>query len=116
MTLPRPLQPRHVRYAVRHHVRLDAETHTKLEELSAAFHRKRSPILRFVMQWGLIQTQGWTVDQSIPASVSPVPVLPEPELLQRVHDAAAARGVTVAAVVALSVLMGWSWMVSSFGH
>jgi hypothetical protein len=49
MTPPRDPQPRHVRYSVRHQARLDAETHVKLEELAAAFHRKRSAILRSVM-------------------------------------------------------------------
>lgn len=106
MTPPRPLQPRHVRYSVRHQARPDAETYTTWEELSTAFHCKRSPLVRFVMPWGLIQTQGWTIDQSIPASVSPVPVLPEPERLQRVHDAAAARGMMVAAWVRYALWQG----------
>jgi hypothetical protein len=46
------------RYSVRRQARLDAETHAKLEELAHTFHRKRAAILRFVMQWGLTQTQG----------------------------------------------------------
>src|SRR5262245_28662828 len=69
MTPPRAPHPRHVRYSVRHHARLDTETHAKLEKLAAAFHRKRSAILRFVMQWGLTQIRGWTVDMAVPSTV-----------------------------------------------
>jgi hypothetical protein len=58
MNPPRALQPRHVRYSARHQARLDAETHAKLQELAAAFRRKRSAILCYVMQWGLTQTRG----------------------------------------------------------
>jgi predicted transcriptional regulator len=90
-------QPRHVRYSVRHQARLDAETSAKLEELARTFHRKRSPILRFVMQWGLHHSTGWTIDRSAVAVVSPVPVLLEPDLLQHVQDTAAAHGVSMAA-------------------
>jgi hypothetical protein len=50
--------PRHRRDRVRYQARLDAETHAKLQDLTTAFHRKRSAILRFVMDWGLTQTQG----------------------------------------------------------
>jgi hypothetical protein len=63
--LPEP-RPRHRRYSVRRQARLDAETHAKLEELAHTFHRKRAQILRYVMQWALAHTQGWTVDPSIP--------------------------------------------------
>jgi hypothetical protein len=97
MTPPRPLQPRHVRYSVRHQARLDAETHTKLEELARTFHRKRAPMLRYVMQWGITRTQGWTIDQAIPTPVPPVPVLLEPALLEQMQEAAAAHGVSMAA-------------------
>jgi hypothetical protein len=53
--------------------------------------------LRFVMQWGLAHTRGWTVDPSIPASVHLAPLLITPELLQQIQDAADAYGVSVAA-------------------
>jgi hypothetical protein len=66
MTPPRDPQPRHVRDRVRYQARLEAETHAKLEELAAAFHRKRSAILRHAMPWGLTQTRGWTVDRAVP--------------------------------------------------
>jgi predicted transcriptional regulator len=99
MTPPRDPQPRHVRYSVRYQARLDAETHAKLEELAAAFHRKRSAILRHAMQWGLTQTGGWTVDMTVPGTVRTVGMLLEPELLQQVQEAAAAHGATVAAWV-----------------
>jgi predicted transcriptional regulator len=97
MTPPRDPQPRHVRDRVRYQARLDAETHTKLEELAAAFHRKRSAILRHAMQWGLTQTRGWTVDRAVPGTVRTVGMLLEPELLQQVQEAAAVHGATIAA-------------------
>jgi predicted transcriptional regulator len=81
-----------VRDRVRYQARLDAETQAKLEELAAAFHRKRSAILRHAMPWGLIQTQGWT-------TVRTVGMLLEPELLQQVQEAAATHGATGAAWV-----------------
>jgi predicted transcriptional regulator len=96
MTPPRDPQPRHVRDRVCYQARLDAETHAKLEELAAAFHRKRSAILRHAMPWGLTQTQGWTVDRAVPGTVRTVGMLLEPELLQQVQEAAAAHGATVA--------------------
>jgi predicted transcriptional regulator len=76
---------------------LDAETSAKLEELSAAFHRKRTAILRSAMQWGLTQMYGWTADRSVPAAVYTVTMLVEPALLRRVQDAAATHGVSEAA-------------------
>ena len=99
---PRPdddPQPRHVRYSVRHQARLDAETYAKLEELAAAFHRKRSAILRHVMQWGLTQTRGWTVDMAVPDTVHTLGMLLEPELLQQVQEVAVAHGASMAAWV-----------------
>src|SRR5215211_2360458 len=95
MDPPRAPQARHVRYSVRHHARLDIETHAKLEELAAAFHRKRSAILRYVMQWGLTQIRGW-VDMAVPGTVRTVGMLLTPELLHQVQEAAAAHGATVA--------------------
>jgi hypothetical protein len=97
MTPPRMPYPRHVRYSVRHQARLDAETHAKLEAFASTFHRKRSAILRFVLRWELTHTQGGAVEQSIPGTVPPVPVLLEPELHQQVQHAAAAHGVSMAA-------------------
>jgi hypothetical protein len=90
MNLPHAPQPRHVRDRVKHQARLDAETHAKLEELAAIFHWKRSAILRCVMQWGLTQTRGWTVDMAVPGPVRTVCMLLEPELLQQVQEAASA--------------------------
>jgi predicted transcriptional regulator len=89
--------PRHVRYSARHQARLDAETHAKLDALASTFHRKRSAILRYVMQWGLRHSEGWTIDRSPISTVPPVPVLLEPELLQQVQDAASAHGASIAA-------------------
>jgi predicted transcriptional regulator len=88
-----------VRYSVRYQARLDAETHAKLAELAAAFHRKRSAILRHAMPWGLTQTRRWTIDMAVPGMVRTVGMLLEPELLQQVQEAAAAHGATVAAWV-----------------
>jgi predicted transcriptional regulator len=99
MTPPRDPQPRHVRDRVRYQARLDAETQAKLEELAAAFHRKRSAILRHAMPWGLTRTRGWTVDRAVPGTVRTVGMRLEPELLQQVQEAAAAHGTTVAAWV-----------------
>jgi hypothetical protein len=97
MTPRRVPYPRHVRYSVRHQARLDEETHVKLEELTAAFRRKRAAILRYIMQWGITHSKGWTIDQSISASTHPVPLLLEPELAQQVCHAAAIHGVSIAA-------------------
>jgi predicted DNA-binding protein len=97
MNQPQGPQPRHVRYSVRHQARLDAETSATLEELARTFHRKRSPILRFVMQWGLHHSTGWTIDRSAVTAVSPVPVMLEPALLQQVQAVTAARGMSMAA-------------------
>jgi hypothetical protein len=69
----------------------------KLEELASTCHRKRSTILRFVIQWGLRHAEGWAIDRSPVVPVPPVPVLLEPTLLQQVHAAAAAHGVSMAA-------------------
>jgi predicted DNA-binding protein len=97
MIPPRAPHYRHVRYSVRRQARLDAETHAKLEELATAFHRKRSAILRHVMQWGLTQTRRWTVDMAVPGTVRTVGMLLEPELLQQVQEAAAVYGASMAA-------------------
>jgi hypothetical protein len=94
---PRAPQARHVRYSVRHKARLDAEMSAKLEVLASTFHRKRAPILRFVMQWELRHSKRWTIDRSPVSAVPPVPVLLELELLQQVQDAAAAHRVSMAA-------------------
>jgi predicted transcriptional regulator len=93
---PKP-RPRQRRYSVRRQARLDAETHAKLEALTRIFHRKRSAILRHVMQWGLGHTTGWTVDLSIPNRPHLVHRLVEPHLLQQVQAAAEAHGASVAA-------------------
>jgi predicted transcriptional regulator len=97
MNPPPEPQPRRRRYSVRHQVRLDAVTHAKLEALTKTFHRKRAQILRYVMQWGLAHTSGWTVDPSIPSRPHLVHMLVEPDLLQQVQDAADAHAVSVAA-------------------
>lgn len=99
MTQPSDPQPRQRRYTIRHQARLDAETHATLEQLVKTFRRKRGPILRYVMQWGISRSARWSIDQSIPAQVHLVPLLVEPELLQQVQDAAAVHGATVVAWV-----------------
>ena len=86
-----------MRYSVRHQARLDAETHAKLEEFARTSPRKRLDILRYVMQWGLTQTGGSTVNMADPSTVRTVDMLLEPELLQQVQEAAAAHGATIAA-------------------
>jgi predicted transcriptional regulator len=97
MTPPPEPRPRPRRYRVRRQARLDAETHAKLEEPARTFRRKRAAILRYVMQWALAHTHGWTVDPSIPDRPHLVHMLVDPELLQQVQAAAAARGADVAA-------------------
>jgi predicted transcriptional regulator len=96
MPPPPELQPRQRRYSVRHQARLDAETHAKLEALATVLHRKRSAILRFVRQWGLPHSEGWTIDQFPVVAVPPVPVLLEPDLLHQVQEAADSHSVPVA--------------------
>jgi hypothetical protein len=89
--------PQQSPYSIRRQARLDGDTHAKLEELTKAFHRKRGAILRYVLQWGLAHTQGWTLDRSAPATPHPVTMLVEPELLRQVQAAADAYGASVAA-------------------
>jgi len=97
MNPAQPPQARHVRYSVRHQARLDAETHAKLVAFASTFHRKRSAILRRMLRWGLLHSTGWTIDRSPVATVPPMPMMLEPEILQQVQDAAAAHGVSMAA-------------------
>jgi predicted DNA-binding protein len=94
-----PPHPRHRRYSLRWQARLDAETHTKLQELVQAFRRNQSQVLRHVMQWGLAYTQRWTIGPSIPDRPHLVHMLMDPELGQQVQDTAAAHGVSIAAWV-----------------
>jgi hypothetical protein len=77
------LLERPVRYSAGYQVRLDAETYAKLKELACMFDRTRSVVLRFLMQWGLAQTQAWSIDRSIPTMIQPVALLIEPDLLIR---------------------------------
>jgi hypothetical protein len=100
VNLPSNQGPRQRRYTVRFQARLNAETSAKLEDLARTFHRKRSAILRCVMQWGLRHSTGWTIDRSPVVAVPPVPVLLEPDLLQHVQDTAAAHGMSMAAWLA----------------
>ena len=93
----RPMLARPVHYSARHQARLNAETYAKLKELARTFDRKRSAVLRFTMQWGLIQTKEWIIDQAIPATVQTVAMLLEPVLLQQLQEAAATHGASVAA-------------------
>jgi predicted transcriptional regulator len=99
MILPPEPQLRQRRYRVRRQARLDVETHAKLEGLAHTFHRKRAQILRYVMQWGLAHTTGWTVDPSSPDRPHLVHMLVDSELLQQVQDAADAHGTSVSAWV-----------------
>ena len=85
-----------MRYSTRWQARLDSETRAKLEELAGTLHRKRSAILRLVMQWGLAQTTRWTIEPYTPDCPHLVHMLTEPELLRQVQDAADRHGVTLA--------------------
>jgi hypothetical protein len=75
MTPPRAPSPRHVRYTARWQARFDGETRAKIEELACIFHRKRGPVLRYVIRWRLTQTRGWTVDMAVPGTVRTVGML-----------------------------------------
>jgi predicted transcriptional regulator len=92
-------QPRHKRYSARWQVRLDPETHAKLQELTKALHRKRAQILRYVMVWGLDHPQARTPNRQPPEGTHLVHMLAEPALLQQVREAAALQGDSVAAWV-----------------
>jgi predicted transcriptional regulator len=96
MTAPQARHPRHVHYGVRYQARFDAETSAKLSELAHTFRRKRAPILRHVMQWGLSHSKGWTIEQSLPGSAHLVHVLVEPAVMQQVQAAADRQQVNVA--------------------
>jgi hypothetical protein len=73
------------RDSIRYQARLDAEMEAKLEALANTFHRKRAAILRYVMQWGLAQTTGWTIDPLIPDLPHLVHILVERDLVDG-HD------------------------------
>jgi hypothetical protein len=96
MTAPHAPDPCHVRYGVQYHARLDAETFEKLADLARTFYRKRGPILRHVMQWGLSHAKGWTIEPSIPPSAHLVHMLAEPAVMQQVQAAADRQQVHVA--------------------
>jgi hypothetical protein len=85
MNPPQASHPRHVRYSVRYQARLDFETRAKLEKLATAFHRKRSAILRWVMQWGLSRAERWSMDMAIPGTTHTLSILLEPALLRQVQ-------------------------------
>jgi predicted transcriptional regulator len=97
MNASRDRGPRRRRYTARYQARPDDETHATLENLTKTLHRKRGQILRHVIQWGLSHSGSWTIDEPIPMSTQPVPVLLEPALQQRVQDASAAHRVSTAA-------------------
>jgi hypothetical protein len=97
---PSPMpQPRTKRYSVRFQARLDADTSAQLIALAKTLHRRRGPILRYVLQWGLTHSKDWIIGQTIPASVHLVHVLVEPALMAQVQEAAARHGTSVAAWV-----------------
>src|SRR5262245_37127490 len=99
MTSPQGSHQRDVRDRVRYQARLDAETHTKLEELASSCHRTRGAVLRHILQWGLTQTHGWIIDTSPPVTRYTLHLLLDPTLLQQVQEAAAAHGTRMAAWV-----------------
>jgi hypothetical protein len=96
VTSPPDDGPRHRRYSARYQARLDAALSATLEDLARTVHRMRGAVLRGVMQWGLVQTKGWSIDRSTVVAVPPVPVLVPPALLAQVQDAAASHGVSMA--------------------
>jgi predicted transcriptional regulator len=83
--------------SVRYEARLDAETHAKVEGLAHTLHRTCAAVLRHVLQWGLTDTHGWTIERTEPATVRTLHVLLDPALLQQVQAAARAQGTSIAA-------------------
>jgi hypothetical protein len=97
------MRDRPVRYQARHQARLDGETAANLNAWSVTFHRTCAAMLRFMMRWGLTQTQGWTVDTSTPSRGPTLSLVLEPDLLRRVQEAATAHRASVAAWVCEAV-------------
>jgi predicted transcriptional regulator len=97
MNTPRDRKLRQPRDGVRMDARLDPATRAKLESLSASFHRSRAAVLREVMQWGLSRGPLGQIDRNdTQGPVQHLFFFVEPELHQRVGEAARGAGMDVA--------------------
>ena len=86
------------RYTARLEVHLDQATQTKITRFVTAFHRRRSVVLRQVLEWGLTHGQGWTIDRHRPSGrAQRVFLRLEPELRERVEALATAAGGDISA-------------------
>jgi hypothetical protein len=73
--------PGEPRYSARLEVHLDARTQTTITRFMTAFRRSRSAVLRYVLQWGLMRGQGWTLERCRPpARAQRVSLRLEPEV------------------------------------
>jgi hypothetical protein len=81
------------RYTARLEVHLDQVTQTTITRFVTAFRRRRSAVLRQVLEWGLTHGQGWTIDRHQPAGrAQRVFLRLEPELRERVEEVATTAG------------------------
>jgi hypothetical protein len=86
------------RYTARLEVYLDPATQTKITRFVTAIHRRRSAVLRHVLEWSLSHGQGWKIDRSRPLGrAQRVFLRLEPERRERVEDAATAAGGDISA-------------------
>jgi hypothetical protein len=89
-----PGQPR---YHARLEVQLDAGTQTKIARFVTAF-RRRSVVLRQVLEWGLSHGQGWQVDRHRPPGrAQHVSLRLEPERRERLEAVAMTAGGDISA-------------------
>jgi predicted transcriptional regulator len=85
------------RYTARLEVHLDQATQTTITRFVTAF-RRRSVVLRHVLEWGLSHGQGWKIDRSRPAGrAQRVSLRLEPELRERVEAVATTAGGDISA-------------------
>ena len=82
------------RYTARLEVHLDQATQTTITRFVTAF-RRRSAVLRQVLEWGLTHGQGWQVDRHRPSGrAERVSLRLEPELWEPVEAVATTAEVT----------------------
>jgi predicted transcriptional regulator len=86
------------RYTARLEVHLDQATQTTITRFVTVFRRSRAAVLRHVLEWGLTQGQGWTIDRHRPSGRTQRASLRlEPELRERLEAAATAAGGDISA-------------------
>jgi predicted transcriptional regulator len=96
MVTTRDDRPQH--YTARLEVHLDQATQTTITRFVTAFRRRRSVVLRQVLQWGLSHGQGWRLDRSRPLGrAQRVSLRLEPELRERLEAVATTAGGDISA-------------------